>query len=252
MLSHLFIKNINEALSENSFIDKEDFKIVLPKETTKQKTITIYYTYDESYYFKANIDNALNFYCEFRPGRIMQTQQVQFNDDNDYFNEIEDWVDRLENEFASTPLAKAIIRNQSEIEKLKDTVESYFKEKQLNPNEQFTSEETQNLEQKLEEFKKSIEEKLKSEIAEKQSLKNEVKKLFEEVEFLKNQMHQLTKKNWFTRFVTTTNRFIKNNPETTKAITQTAKHLLPEEIQSIIPEEANNIVDVLIEEHSNN
>lgn len=218
MLSHLFIKNINEALSENSFIDKEDFKIVLPKETTKQKTITIYYTYDESY----------------------------------YFNEIEDWVDRLENEFASTPLAKAIIRNQSEIEKLKDTVESYFKEKQLNPNEQFTSEETQNLEQKLEEFKKSIEEKLKSEIAEKQSLKNEVKKLFEEVEFLKNQMHQLTKKNWFTRFVTTTNRFIKNNPETTKAITQTAKHLLPEEIQSIIPEEANNIVDVLIEEHSNN
>lgn len=252
MLNHSFIKNIDKALSKNSFINKEDFKIIQPTETAKARTIAIHYIYDENYYFKANLDNELNFYCEFKPGNILQTQKTQAINKYNYLNEIENWVDRLEDEFTSAPIARAIIHNQTEIKNLKDTVESYFKEKQLNPNEQFTLEETQNLEQQLEEFKKSIEKTLQSEMAEKQFLKNEVEKLFKEVEFLKKQMHQLTKKNWLTRFVTTTNRFIKNNPETTKAITQTAKHLLPEEIQNIIPEETNNIVDILIEEHSNN
>lgn len=252
MLSNLFIKQLTDSLSRNSFINEEDFKIILPEKDTNPKIINIYYTYDESYYFKASLSHRLDFNCEFSPGKVMKTQKVLFSSEDDYFNGIEEWVERLEGEFTSTPLAKAVIHNQSEIEKLKDKVESYFKEKELDPDEQFSSEETQSLEEKLEEFKKSIEEKLKSEIAEKQSLKREVKNLFEEIEFLKVQMQKLTKKNWFTRFVTTTNKFIKNNPETTKAITQTAKHLLPEEIQNIIPEEATDIVEVFIEEKTKN
>lgn len=252
MLTNQFIKNINDSLSNNSFLDNEDFLIILPtEEQTLRKIIKISYTFDDSYYFKATIDTRLNFKCVFSPGKVMLKQTVDFENEEDYFNEIEEWVDRLEKEFTSSPLAKTVIQNQTNIEELKEKVDELFKEKDLNPDEKFSPEEAQKIESSLEEFKRSIEEKLESEMAEKITLRNEVKKLFGEIEFLKNQVEKLTKKNWFSSFIAKTNKFIKNNPETTKAITQTAKHLLPEEIQNVIPEETTSIIDVLIEEQAN-
>lgn len=250
MLSNLFIKNIKDALSRSSLLDIEDFQIILPEEGNSKKQIKIYYTFDDSYYFNATINSALRFMCEFSPGKIMLTQTINFDNEENYFNAIEDWVDRLEDEFTSTPLAKTVIQNQTNIKELKQKVDELFEDKELNPNEQFSSQEAQEMEFKLEEFKKLIEEKLETEINEKITLKNEVRKLFREIEFLKDQMQKLTKKNWFTAFITKTTKFVKNNPETTKAITQTTKHLLPEGIKEIIPDDATNIVNTLIDERT--
>lgn len=252
MLSNLFIKNIKDSLSRSYLLDTEDFQIILPEEKQSRKQIKIYYAFDDNYYFKTTISSTLRFNCEFSPGKVMLIQAINFDDEENYFYAIEEWVDRLEKEFTSTPLAKTVIQNQTNIEELKQKVDELFEKKELNPNEQFSSQEAQEMECKLEEFKKLIEEKLETEISEKNSLKNEVNKLFREIEFLKDQMQKLTKKNWFTAFITKTTKFIKNNPETTKAITQTTKHLLPEGIKEIIPDDTTNIVDTFIDEQTKN
>ncbi|PGR73459.1 hypothetical protein [Bacillus cereus] len=249
MLSNQFTQNINYALSKNQYLDDDDFTILLPQDYSTPMVIQIYYTFNKDYYFKTTISSQLQFRCEFSPGQIMLHQPtISFKDEEEYFMEIENWVNRIQNEFNATPLAKLVIKNQTEVEELKQKVDTLFNQNQLDPNEQFTSKEAKEMEQKLEEFKMSIEEKLETELAQNTSLNYKVKKLNEEIEFLKNQMQALTKKNWFTAFSTKMIKFIKNNPETTKAITQTTKHLLPEGIKEIIPDDATNIVDTYIDE----
>ncbi|MGD6870502.1 hypothetical protein ACQCV6_31005 [Bacillus cereus] len=248
MLSNQFTRNINNSLSKNKYLDDDDFRVELPQDNSTPKVVQIYYTFNESYYFKTTISSQLQFTCEFSPGHIMLYQTMSFKNEKEYFLEIENWVDRIQYEFNATPLAKAIVENQTNMEELKQKVDILFNQKQLDPNEQFTSQEAKEMEQKLEEFKISIEEKLETELTQNTSLNYKVKKLNEEIDFLKKQMQALTKKNWFTAFSTKMIKFIKNNPETTKAITQTTKHLLPEGIKEIIPDDATNIVDTYIDE----
>jgi hypothetical protein len=252
MVSNSFLKSIYFSLSFNSSFEEDDFSIIIPEGDNHTKELTIKYIFDESYYFKTYINSSLEFRCEFSPGKVMLIQNKNISQMDDYFSEIRSWVSRMEDEFNSTPLARKVIKNQSQVEDLISKVDSLFEEKELDPNEGFSHSEMEDMENKLEEFKALIEEKLAEQINEKESLEKEVKKLFREINFLKQQVQTLTKKNWFAAFLSKTGKFIRNNPETTKAIANTARELLPEEIKMSIPDGTTDVIDTFLEEQKVN
>ncbi|PGU66520.1 hypothetical protein COD67_13015 [Bacillus cereus] len=248
MLTNSFLSRIYYRFDFNRFFDLDDFSIIIPESDTYPQELTIKYLFDENYYFNTSIYSSTKFFCECSPGLVMKTQKKQVASIDTYVSEIGEWLERMEDEFKSTPLARKVVRTQSQVEDLISKVDAYFEENKLDSDELFSHSEMEDMENKLEEFKASIEEKLAEQIKEKESLGQEVSKLFKEVDFLKRQVQTLTKKNWFKAFCSKTGKLIRNNPETAKAIAHTAKECLPESIKMSIPEGATEVMNTLLEE----
>lgn len=248
MLTNSFLSRVYSRFNYNRFFELDDFSIIIPEQGTYAQDIRITYLFDENYYFNTEIYNSSKFQCECSPGLVMQTQKKQVVSIDDYVSEIGEWLERMEAEFKATPLARQVVRTQSQVEDLINKVDTYFEENKLDSDELFSYSEMEDMETKLEEFKASIEDKLAEQINEKESLRQEVSQLFREVDFLKQQVQTLTKKNWFKAFCSKTGKLIRNNPETAKAIAHTAKECLPESIKMSIPEGATEVMNTLLEE----
>jgi hypothetical protein len=248
VLTNTFLSKVYFALDYSDFFEIDDFSVTLPEEKSYSQELIIKYLFDETCYFHTYINGSSEFRYECSPGKVMKIQKGNVSGVDIYTTEIRDWVKRMEDEFKTTPLARRVMKNQSQVEELIDKVDSYFVENGLDSNDKFSHPEMEEMESKLEDFKALIEERLAEQITEKDFLKQESLKLFKEIDFLKKQVQILTKKNWFKAFCSKTGKFIRNNPETTKAIAHTAKECLPESIKMSIPEGATEVMNTLLEE----
>jgi hypothetical protein len=209
--------------------DRFYFDIAIPSETT-----TVNQETKETQFIKTVVKDSsyqdYHFKGTCSPGKMSTTEYLDFYGEGKLYNSISSWLDCLWDELLAIPISRQIQEQEKFIndiqERLKDLPDTYF-----------DIAETEELKTKIDALEKKFQEKLESEIEDKNELKRKVEELHNEFETLKATLGSVKKKGWFKSFVTKTFTWLtkEENRKFLNEAKDLIQPLLPDSVKHLLP-----------------
>jgi len=248
-LREVFFKDINETINASIKFGATDFDITTrdSKDDGIVASIEIKYIYEDkfvlkilvpssksSYKVKDKYGDDYNTYSDYQfelhttPGEFIMDENFKVWGRNKMLKSIESWLSRIWEELQALPINREINNIKEQVEKLHNKYDSISEE-------YFTDQETEEIESKLDDLHKKIEDQIKNQKITEEELKSKIQTLNEEISSLKATVNVFNKKNWFKSF--TSKVFKWSSDPTNKSLikngVEIVKNFLPEETQGM-------------------
>ena len=250
MIRTKLINEIKDILNDHVKFSLTDFSIEL-----KNRTIIIFYEYDNAFYYQAEIPNSpsvktltkknsflpnrnvetdyevevYNINAVLCPGEMSLKETQHFEGKKELLKRIRSWQDNLWEELISIPVQKEMEKQEIIINELKQKVKDL-------PDTFFTEEEGEDIKKKLQDLEDSLTERIEKEIKDKNELEKSINELHLEIESLKETVYSLNKQNWFKSAIAKTYNWLSKDKNRKLLIegTKLLKPMLPDGIKDIV------------------
>lgn len=195
------VKNKINNLLGNGYFSSHDFTITSDTDN-RGDILTINYLYGE-YSFSAKLPSSTTsrkddygtseYYIikvEMTPGFIATSETIKFDNFNEFYSGIKQWIERVRDDLSSIPFQRELDKQNKEIENLKEKISDIS-------DEPFTDEEIDKIKEGLNSLEDDFKKRIKDDIQDKTKLKDEIDFLHAEIQALKDLLASLNKPNWY-------------------------------------------------------
>lgn len=222
MLRNRFLQQVELNLVSRSNFKPEDFKIQHRTDPadSDRAVIRIEYAFNSAYFLQARI-KAGDYRVSFCPGVVILNESEVFSKQQEFYDCVNSWASRIREELSAIPFHRELAEQRSIIEEIEEQVARF-------PDEYFTKEESERVQQRLNELEAKLQENIEKHAKDQEEAKRQISELRVDFEVLRQTVDGLNKKGWAGTLLVRVSRWVKNpeNRELLKSGAEVAKAFL--------------------------
>lgn len=222
MLRNRFLQQVELNLVSRSNFKPEDFKIQHRKDPADQDRaiLRIEYAFNNAYFLEGRIKGG-SYSVSYCPGVVILNESEIFTKQQEFYDCVNHWANRIREELSAIPFHRELAEQRSIIEEIEEQVASF-------PDEYFTKEESEKVQQRLNELESQLRENIEKHAKDQEEAKRQISELRTDFEILRQTLDGLNKKGWAGTLLVRVSRWVKNpqNRELLKSGAEVAKVLL--------------------------